>query len=264
MKISTTPHRSLLVPCGLKNFNYQIDPYIGCAHLCHYCYALNQAETDWSEEILVHKDIRGQLGDELAQIAPQTIYMGYHSDPYQPAETQFRQTRNALSLLLERGFSASILTKSDLVLRDIDLLEAMDNAAVSVSVAFNDEATRQRFEAGTVATGGRIAALRTLKKAGIKTGALICPVIPLVTDAIALLDKLATWADEIWVYKLSIMERADRNWQNINSILDTCYADQKERIESILFNEDHPYWRALRQTLNTLKREQSLNLHIHV
>jgi DNA repair photolyase len=135
MKVSVCKNRQILSPCGLKDLDYQVDTYVGCEH---YCYALPQAETDWSEEIFIYKDIVDQLSQELDKIPSQTIYMGYHTDPYQPSETRYRQTRKVLELFLKRGFSASILTKSDLVVRDIDILKEMNDAAVSVSVAFND------------------------------------------------------------------------------------------------------------------------------
>ena len=115
MNVSTCSRRPLLVPCGLKDFDYQVDPYVVCEHYCYYCYALGQAETDWTKEIRIHKDITSQLNEELETIAPQTIYLGYHTDPYQPCEAEYRQTRKVLELLLEKRFSASILTKSNLI-----------------------------------------------------------------------------------------------------------------------------------------------------
>ena len=104
---------------------------------------LPQAETDWSKEILIHNDIIDQLSEEIDKIPPQTIYMGYHTDPYQPSEANYYQTRKVLELFFKNGFSASILTKSDLIVRDIDILKKMNAAAVSVSVAFNDNRTRR-------------------------------------------------------------------------------------------------------------------------
>ncbi len=182
MKVSTCSYRPVLDKCTLKNLDYQVDTYVGCEHYCYYCYAVNQAETDWTKEILIYKGITGFLSEELEKISPQTIYMGYKTDPYQPCETEYRQTRQVLKLLLEKGFSASILTKSDLILRDIDVLKKMDNASVSVSVAFNDNRVRQQFEFNTIDTEARIGALVKLRKAGIKTSALICPVIHYITD----------------------------------------------------------------------------------
>jgi DNA repair photolyase len=121
--VSTCSYRPILAPCGLKNLNYQIDTYVGCEHYCCYCYALDQVETDWAKEVLIHKEIIRQLSEELKNISPQTIYMGYKTDPYQPIEAKYSQTRKVLELFLEKGFSASILTKSDLIVRDMDILK---------------------------------------------------------------------------------------------------------------------------------------------
>jgi len=264
MKVSVSTKRKILSPCGLKDLDYQVDTYVGCEHYCYYCYALTQAETDWSKEILIHKEITHQLSKEIDKVSPQTIYIGYHTDPYQPCEAEFHQTRKALELLKEKRFSASILTKSDLVVRDIDILKEMKSAAVSVSVAFNDNRTRQLFEANTMATEKRIEALRQLKEAGLRTGALVCPVIPYITDAIQLIEMLIPYTDEIWVYGLSINDRLGQNWLNIQKILSSQFPDVVEQIESAIFSKEHVYWEQLRENLMELKNDRYLNLNIHL
>jgi len=264
MKISTCSNRPVLAKCTLKDLDYQVDTYVGCEHYCYYCYALNKAETDWTKEILIYKDITDQLNNELSNIPPQTIYMGWQTDPYQPCEAEYRQTRQVLELLLEKSFSASILTKSELILRDIDVLKKMDNASVSVSVAFNDNRIRQQFESNTINTEARIGALVKLRKAGIKTSALICPVIPYITDVTPLIDMLAPYTNVIWIYGLSIQERSDRNWQNVEGILNSHFPNLKEQIEAVIFSKDHSYWTQLRHDLEKLQKEKQLNLNIHV
>lgn len=113
VKVRPFPFARLIAPCKLEGYSYQLDPYSGCEHQCCYCYALNGAQTDWSQEILTPLDIAGQLGRELAAIQPQTIYIGMNSDPYQACEEKCRQTRAALELFGSRGFSVCLLTKSD-------------------------------------------------------------------------------------------------------------------------------------------------------
>lgn len=262
--VSACTERPILAPCGLENFDFQVDPYIGCTHCCSYCYVLDQAETEWSKEILVHRDFVYRLNEEISRIPAQTIYMGSHTDPYQPCEIEYQQTRKALELFLEKGYSASILTKSDLVLRDIDLFGQMKDAAVSVSVAFTDNHTRRIFEADTVDTEKRIAALRTLKEAGVRTGALVCPVIPHITDAAALIDLLKPYADVIWIYGLSINARSGQNWHNTKQILKEHFSDSFNEIERPIFSKDHHYWIQLRERLELLKRDRKLNLNIHL
>jgi len=264
MNIKPCDNRSVLNPCTLEGRNYQVDPYIGCEHYCYYCYALNQAETDWSKEVLIHKDIISRLESELSEIEPQTIYMGWETDPYQPCEAEYRQTRQVLELLLKKGFSASILTKSDLVLRDMDLLQKMNEAGVSASVAFNDNRTRRLFEVNTMDNGKRIGALRQLKEAGIRSGALLCPVIPHITDAIQLIDMLEPITDVIWIYGLGMNDRSGRNWINMQKILSREFPDLLEQIEPAIFSKEHIYWAQLRDDLVTLKNDRQLNLNIRL
>ncbi len=264
MKIKPCAKRPVLNPCTLEGRNYQIDPYIGCEHYCYYCYALNQTETDWRKEIRMHKDITSQLESELEGIPPQTIYMGWQTDPYQPCEAEYRQTRQVLELLLEKGFSASILTKSDLVLRDTDLLQQMNAAGVSVSVAFNDNRTRRMFEANTMDTEKRVAALRQLKAAGVRTGALLCPVIPYITDAIQLIELLAPCTDLTWIYGLGINDRSGQNWRHLHKILGREFPDLLEQIEPAVFSSEHSYWTQLRDELVALKNDRQLNLNIRL
>jgi len=256
--------KQILEPCSLKNFDFQVDPYIGCEHYCYYCYVLNNTAFNWTKEIRIHKDFISRLQQKLDQIEPQKIYMGYNSDPYQPCEEEYQQTRQALQLFKEKGFSIGILTKSDLVLRDIDILKKMDNASVSVSVAFLNNKVRNLFEANTIDTTKRIEALTKLKESGIKTSALLCPVIPHITDCYELIEKLASCTDVIWIYALSILDKNEISWQNVQRILKNQYPSLLKEIESAVFSKDHPYWLKLRNELNDIKKKKQLNLNIHV
>ncbi len=264
MKVSVCTNRPILSPCGLKDIEYQVDTYVGCEHYCCYCYALAQAETDWSNEIRIHNDIVEHLSEEIEKIPSQTIYMGYHTDPYQPCEAEYHQTRKVLKLFLHKGFSASILTKSDLVVRDIDILKKMNDAAVSVSIAFNDNQTRRLFEANTIDTEKRIEALHQLKEAGVRTGALLCPVIPYITDVIQLIDMLEPYTDVIWIYGLSINDRSSQIWLNIQKILNSQFPDLMAQVEPAIFSKGHKYWTQLRDDLVALKNNTQLNLNIHL
>ena len=169
-----------------------------------------------------------------------------------------------MELFLEKGFSVSILTKSDLVVRDMDILQEMDQASVSVSVAFNDNQVRQQFEANTIDTEARIGALHKLREAGIKTSALICTLIPYITDVTPLIDMLAPLTDVIWIYGLSIQERSDLNWQNIEVILKDHFPDLKEQVEEVIFSKNHPFWIQLKQNLLDIQNDRQLNLSVHL
>ena len=256
--------RQVLEPCDLEGFRYQVDPYIGCEHHCYYCYALNQAETCWEEEILMHHDIASPLSRELSTLEPQPIYMGWNTDPYQPSEAIHQQTRQVLELLAQRDFSVCILTKSDLVVRDIDLLVKMKDSSVGISIAFQEEDVRRLFEAHSPPNEERIEALKTLKGAGVETYSLICPVMPFITDVESLLEMVAPYADTIWFYGLSMESEDDRNWQNVRAVLDHHFPEMTEQYRQIAFSADHPYWMGLRALLEQIQLDRRLNLRIEL
>lgn len=264
VRVGLCSPRQVLEPCELEGFHYQVDPYIGCEHHCYYCYALNQAETCWEEEILIHHDIAGTLAGELSPLEPQTIYMGWNTDPYQPSEAIHQQTRQVLELLAQRDFSVCILTKSDLVVRDIDLLAKMKDSSVGISVGFQDDDVRRLFEAHAPPNEGRIEALKSLKDAGIETYTLICPVMPLITDVESLIETVAPYADTIWFYGLSIEDEGDRNWGNVRAILDRHFPEMTEQYRQIAFSPDHPYWLELRARLEQMQLDRRLNLRIEL
>lgn len=266
MKITTCTDRTLLTPCNLDRFNYQLDTYIGCEHYCYYCYVLQQAETNWIKEIQVHRDLQKRLTKELNNVSPQPVYIGYHADPYQPIEDEINQTKQALEVLVEHGSSAHILTKSDLVLRDLEILQQMKGPSVSVSVSIIDDCNRKMFEAKTIETKRRINALRVLKEAGIQTGALLCPIIPYISEATDLLTELSTCADTIWVYGLSVEENDpnDIGWQNTKRILTTHFKNVNAQAESAIVSKNHPYWQKLRTDLSNIKVEKDLDVRLHI
>ena len=255
-------HREIVASCSLPWYQYQVDPYIGCEHRCHYCYAQNDAETDWEREIKVHTALKPRLLQETAALEPQLIYMGMNSDPYQPAEAQLHQTRKVLEVLVEKEFSVCILTKSSLVTRDIDLFSEMPGTSVGVSIAFNDEYTRKRFEPKAPPNDERIEALKRLKDAGIETYVMICPVMPFLTDVQRVMERVAPYADTIWVYKLSMHSEKDKNWQKVYSILQRDFPEIAEQFQEIVFSDSHPYWDKIREDLVEICKDTVLEVHV--
>ncbi len=252
----------VLHKCSLEGFNFQVDPYIGCEHLCSYCFGLNRAISDWEKQILSYEDISGQLSGKIAVFPPQPIYIGMNCDPYQPAEKHFKMTRDILILLGESGFSASILTKSPLILRDLDVLIRMEGPSVGTSLAFSAEKTRKKFEKNSPPLTARLEMLAAMKKAGLKTYTLICPVFPLITDTLQLIEKAAPCSDTIWVYPLQIQGGKTSNWKNINQILQNHFPGIRAEFEEIVFSRGHLYWQILKEELKEIRDKKNLDLRI--
>lgn len=264
MKVINIERKRIIEPCATDLFKYQIDPYAGCEHKCHYCYAQNSAELEWETETGICPDMDKMLADELSALEPQTVYLGMNTDPYQPLEKEFGQTRKVLQLLKERNFSACILTKSSLVVRDIDLLKEMKGSSAGISVAFQDDSIRGLFEENTMPSKDRIWALAELKGNGIETYALICPVMPYITDAEVLVEKVRLHADTIWIYPLEIKSADDKNWRKIQPIVEQHFPGLVARFREAAFSPGHAYWKKLRRCLEDIRGRDEINMNICV
>jgi DNA repair photolyase len=165
-------------------------------------------------------------------------------------------------LLARRGFPVCVLTKSDLIIRDADIFARMTGSSVGVSMAFHDEEVRRLFESRAPSNERRIEALKRLKNAGLETYALICPVMPFLTDAESLIEAVAPYADTIWIYGLSMRSEADRNWQNVKDILDHHFLELTRRYRRIAFSPDDQYWSGFRRRLEGMQVDTRLKLKI--
>jgi DNA repair photolyase len=181
---------------------WTINVYRGCSHGCRYCFArptheylgLNIGE-DFDRKIVVKINAVERLRAELAdrRWPGEAVAMGTNTDPYQRAEAKYRLTRGVLEALTDHANPFSILTKSPLVTRDLDVLtEAAARAEVSVnfSIGTLDERVWRATEPGSPNPRRRIDAMATLAAAGIKTGALVAPVRPALSDSPAQLREV--------------------------------------------------------------------------
>jgi len=176
-------------------FDRSINAYKGCEHGCVYCFARPthayldlSPGLDFETRIFYKTRVRENLEAELAgrRYSCRTIAMGTNTDPYQPAERNKRITREILEVLLAHRHPVSIVTKSQLILRDLDLLEALAEQGlvnVHVSVTTLDNALKTRLEPRTAGPAARLKVIRTLRSVGIPTGAMVAPVIPFINDA---------------------------------------------------------------------------------
>ncbi len=175
-------------------FRWTVNPYRGCAHSCHYCFARAYhayldlgVGDDFSSKIVVKTNVAEVLRRELAspRWAGEPVAMGTATDPYQHCEGRYRLTRNVIRALADFGNPLSLLTKSTLVLRDLDELHRLSGVAalaVSMSVATLDERVRRVVEPGTPPGRKRLEVLARFADAGIPTGVLVAPILPGLTD----------------------------------------------------------------------------------
>jgi DNA repair photolyase len=174
--------------------NWTINVYRGCSHACSFCFArptheylgLNIGE-DFDRKIVVKINAVEKLRAELSHPSwlGEPVAMGTNTDPYQRAEAKYRLTRGVLEALTEHANPFSILTKSPLVTRDLDVLTtaaATSDVSVNFSIATLDERVWRATEPGSPHPQRRIDAMAKLSAAGIRTGALMAPILPALSD----------------------------------------------------------------------------------
>ncbi len=181
-------------------FPWTLNPYRGCTHACHYCFARRyhvQFELDGDDQfasvILVKVNFVDVLARELAKPSwgRELVALGTATDPYQPIEGQYKLTRGALGQLAAAKTPVGLVTKGPMVVRDVDVLQEATRAAsctVYVSVPTVDEDAWRRLEPGTAHPRQRLRAVRELTRAGIRAGVLMAPMVPGVTTSRRSLD----------------------------------------------------------------------------
>jgi len=175
-------------------FKWSINPYRGCSNGCPFCYArithwyLDQdGVNNWSSRIFVKVNAPEVLRQELARASWQReeVHLGTATDPYQPAEGSYKISRGILEALCDYGTPVAIVTRSPMVVRDVEILKRLaggPGAMVCFSVATMDAAVAREIEPHVAPPQGRMEALRTLAKAGVRTAVLLAPVLPGITD----------------------------------------------------------------------------------
>ena len=175
-------------------FDRTLNPYRGCEHGCIYCYArpthayLGMSPgLDFESRLLMKADAVALLQKELAHPKYQCkpIALGMNTDGYQPIEREYQLTRQIIQVLSEANHPFSLVTKSSLVERDIDLIAPMAAkrlASIYVSITTLDRQVARRLEPRAAAPERRFETLRKLSEAGIPTGVMVAPVIPALTD----------------------------------------------------------------------------------
>jgi DNA repair photolyase len=166
-----------------KVFDYVINPYVGCQHGCTYCYArfmkrFTGHSEPWGRFVDVKVNAPELLEREVTSKPRGRVWVSGVCDPYQPLEKKYELTRNCLQILLRHGWPVTIQTKSPLLLRDMGILKGRDKLEVGLSVTTADEEIRKLFEPNASPIAERIRALGQLHQAGIRTFAMIAPMLP--------------------------------------------------------------------------------------
>ena len=206
MEIRDIFAKTVLTKTGIEGFDYCINPYVGCAHGCRYCYATFMKRftghlEPWGEFVDVKVNAPEVLRRQLRRARKGSILIGTVTDPYQPAEKHYQVTRGCLEALLECQFPINILTRSPLCVRDVDLFKKFEDLAIGLSVTTNSEKIKKVFEPHSPSIQARIQALQTIHEEGVRTYTFIGPMLPL--DPARLSEMLVGIVDEVLIDRLN-------------------------------------------------------------
>lgn len=249
--------KSVLSKSDLPVCEYSVNPYVGCPHACRYCYAsfmkrfTNHPEP-WGDFLDVKywpeiKDPQKYAGKEL--------FIGSVTDPYNPQEEIYGRTRALLEQLQGSGAKISIATKSDLILRDLDLIITFPDARVSWSINTLDETFREDMDKA-ISIQRRLTAMETFHKAGVRTTCFISPIFPGITDVKEIIQRAKAQCNLIWLedlnlrggYKTVIMDYIQRK-----------HSDLLPLYREIYDNNDRRYWELLDSELKAWAAEIGLD-----
>ncbi len=207
----TLPSRSLLNRCVSHRdmpFTWTINPYRGCEFACKYCYARYTHEfmemrdgLEFEQKIYVKQHAAELLRRDLRRVKPgEAIALGTATDPYQPAERRYEVTRGILEeFSRHRGFELGVVTKSNLIVRDLDLLKEVarcNQFSVHITITTLNADLARILEPRAPRPDLRMEAVRTLAQAGIRVGVSCCPVMPGITDSPKNLESVIRSAAE--------------------------------------------------------------------
>ena len=220
-----------------KIFDYCLNPYTGCQINCTYCYArlfmrrYSGHSEAWGEFVDVKVNAPELLKNQLAKAKKGTVWISSVCDPYQPLEAQYALTRCCLKELAKRQFPANIQTKSQLVLRDLDLFQKFDTIEVGFTITTDDDQVARLFEPRAASVEERLAALETIHSSGIKTFAFVGPLLP--GNPERLIERLEEKVDMVFIDKMNYLYSVKGFYHQLGlerQMTDRFFREYKERL----------------------------------
>lgn len=256
MQIKEIEVKNVMTKSNLPVSDFSVNTYVGCSHACKYCYAsfmkrfTNHSEP-WGEFIDVKywpeiKNAEKYKGKEA--------FFGSVTDCYQPVEAKYKRTRALLEELKGSGIKVSIATKSDLVLRDLDLIKTFPNARVSFSINTLDEGFRSEMDRG-VSIERRLSAMKQFYDAGVQTTCFISPIFPGITDVTAIIEAAKDRCNLVWLENLNL--RGDYRVRILDWIHEH-HPELDELYHKIYSKKSREYWNSLDEKIREYTRVENM------
>ncbi len=245
VKVAEVECKSALVKSRIQGMAYALNPYRGCEHGCLYCYAefmkkYTNHQEPWGEFVDIKINVVDRLKAQTRKAKPGTVMLGTVTDAYQPIERKLGLTRRCLEALAVSDFPVSIQTKSDVVLRDLDVLRKMKDKEVGITITCPDPEVMRSFEPRAASLQKRLDALDELARNGISTFAFVGPILPFFSDNPAALRSLFRELEKrkiSWVY-LDKMNYLKSKWRRIKPAISRRHPKAVRFYERVLADEE--------------------------
>lgn len=256
MIINKIEVNSVMTKSSLPVGGYSVNPYVGCPHACKYCYAsfmkrFTGHPEDWGTflDVKYWKPITNPK-----KYAGQLCVIGSVTDGYNLLEETYGRTRTLLEELKDSGAKIMICTKSDLVVRDLDILTQMKDVTVSWSINTLDENFKNDMDEA-VSIERRLAAMKKVYDAGIRTVCFISPIFPEITDIPVIIERVKNQCDFIWLENLNLRGNFK---PAIMNYIEEKYPDLLSLYQRIYGKNDKTYWKILEQKIENYTKENGL------
>lgn len=263
MKINQKKCKSILSDTGLYGVDYSLNPYTGCKHGCKYCYATfmkkfsNHSEP-WGKFVDVKTNARKVLENGLRKKEKGSILLSSVTDPYQPIEEKYEITKNLLKRLSDTEYPVNILTKSDLILRDLDILTEFEpkNITIGFTINFLKEKDRKIWEPNAAKIQDRIKALKKISEKGIESYVHIGPYFEGITDLEEIAGKIREYVSELQIESINL-----KNSERILKTIKNHYSQLVDKYKTIR-NDSLPYQIRLKEKVDKLRNKNNIRIKL--
>ncbi|OGC45249.1 hypothetical protein A2V49_01455 [candidate division WWE3 bacterium RBG_19FT_COMBO_34_6] len=264
--------KSILVASKLPDTDYVINPYTGCSFGCSYCYAsfmgrfVDKKVEDWGLYVYPKINLPEVLEKELIKIKDKSksIFFSSVTDPYQGLEAKYKLTRSALELLLKYNWTGEIgiLTKSQLVVRDIDLFKKFKNIEVGLTITSTDDAVSTFLEKSAPPASDRLNALEKLNKEGVHTYAFVGPLLPHFSATPEKIKNIFDALQKVGVKEI-YMEHINLSPYIKKRLMGKIKGEDKKIIEKFYLAESKDYKRELENVISEILKDYKFKLRLN-
>jgi DNA repair photolyase len=263
MNLQEIESKSIFSKTGIPVADYVANPYVGCSHGCIYCYArfmkrFTGHHEKWGEFLDV-KINTPNLVPKTDRYEGKSIFLSSVTDPYLPQERDYQLTRKIIQNMIPLNPFLNILTKSDLVLRDLNLLKQFEVCEIGFSFSTFDENLKREIEPRAKPVKNRLKALKKVHNEGIQNYIFISPIMPFITDWESIISQTHDFVDYFMFENLNVNGSV---WSSVKQWLEHNHPELLPEYKHIYF-EDNNYWKIVEDEIKAYCQVKGLKNRIY-